>query len=357
MANPDSRNRHDGTSRPLDLVKSDSQQGYVQFRGRNLLKFLSKETKTQRPHKGLPEANRRTGRSLRVALLLIVAQLFSPPVHAKDRSLILATTTSVRDSGLLESLLPEFEAQTGIEVRVIAVGTGAALRMGRKGDVDLLLTHAPSAEAKLVEDGIVTRRTPFMENYFVIAGPQEDPARIATAPSPVEAIRRIANSGSRWVSRADDSGTNKREKSLFEAAGLGEGHHWPGLDRTGSGMGFSLQVAGEVRAYILSDIGTFLAFERHIDLVALSQAAESLRNIYSILQLDPSRFERPIATAAAHELERYLLAPLTQLHIGQFGRARFGRALFTALYSPIEDTSHVIPKVPSERPLDLRREN
>ena len=271
---------------------------------------------------------------LAIALFVLSSHFMPTPAAAADRSLILATTTSVRDSGLLEALLPAFEEQTGIEVRVIAVGTGAALRMGRAGDVDILLTHAPSAEAKLVRDGIVTRRTPFMENYFVIAGPSEDPAGISKAVSPVSAIQKIAESKSRWVSRDDDSGTHKREKSLFEAAGIDGPPQWQGFERTGSGMGLSLQVAGELRAYILSDIGTFLAFHKRIDLKALSHPAESLKNIYSILQLDPTRFARPIASSFAGELERYLLEPSTQKQIGQFGQQRFGRPLFTPLHTP-----------------------
>ncbi len=283
--------------------------------------------------KGLAPAR---GLAFALTLLLVASQLSSTLAQAEGRSLILATTTSVRDSGLLDALLPEFQQKTGIEVRVIAVGTGAALRMGREGDVDLLLTHAPSAEMKLIEDGVVSRRTPFMENFFVIAGPAGDPARIAEANSPSEAIRQIAKTRSRWVSRADDSGTHKKEKSLFEAAGLKSDERWKGLDRTGTGMGLSLQVAGELRAYILSDIGTFLAFEKRIDLVALSRPADSLRNTYSILQLDATRFDRPLATSAAEELERYFLDPNTQTAIGRFGVERFGRPLFTPLHAASE---------------------
>jgi tungstate transport system substrate-binding protein len=268
-----------------------------------------------------------------LTLFLLASPFSSTSSVAADRSLILATTTSVRDSGLLEMLLPDFEQKTGIEVRVIAVGTGAALRMGREGDVDLLLTHAPAAEMELIEDGVASRRTPFMENFFVIAGPAEDPAGVAEATSPGDAIHRIAKTRSRWVSRADDSGTHKKEMSLFRSAGLREDEEWEGLDRTGTGMGLSLQVAGEFRAYILSDIGTFLAFQKRIDLVPLSRAADSLRNVYSILQLDSARFDRPLATPAAEELERYLLDASTQSRIGQFGIERFGRPLFTPLHA------------------------
>ena len=285
--------------------------------------------------------------ALRLALGLLVSQLASISAMATDRSVILATTTSVRDSGLLEAILPDFEKRTGIEVRVIAVGTGAALRMGREGDVDLLLTHAPAAEMKLVEEGVVTRRTPFMENFFVIAGPAEDPARVGEASSPSDAIRRVARTRSRWVSRADDSGTHKKEKSLFRAAGLKEDEEWEGLDRTGTGMGLSLQVAGEFRAYILSDIGTFLAFQDRTHLVVLSHPADSLRNVYSILQLDSTRFDRPLATSAARELERYFLDEDTQDRIGRFGLERFGRPLFMPLHPASEAVAPTSPGAPT----------
>jgi tungstate transport system substrate-binding protein len=263
-------------------------------------------------------------------LILLIAGVAS----AADRSMILATTTSVRDSGLLDTILPTFTEQTGIEVRVIAVGTGAALRMGREGNADLLLTHAPAAEQVLVDEGIVRRRTAFMENFFVIAGPESDPVDIANASSPEEAIQAIAKLKAGWVSRSDDSGTHKREKSLFKAAGLDPDADWPGLVRTGSGMGLSLQVAGERRTYILSDIGTFLAFQKRVDLVALSKPGPSLRNIYSILQLDSDRFERPLRSDEAEALERFLLDPKVQTQIGAFGRVRFGRSLFTPTARP-----------------------
>jgi tungstate transport system substrate-binding protein len=251
-------------------------------------------------------------------------------------SMLLATTTSVRDSGLLDALLPDFTQRTGIEVRVIAVGTGAALRMGREGNADLLLTHAPSAEQKLVDDGVIRRRTPFMQNHFVIAGPATDPAGVANTDTPEAALAKIARSQAGWVSRADDSGTHKREVSLFIAAGIDPQASWPGLLRTGSGMGNSLQVAGEKRAYILSDIGTFLAFQERVELVALSKPADSLLNVYSILQIEPSRFDHGLKTEEAEALERYLLAPETGKRIAAFGVERFGRSLFTPLSSNLE---------------------
>jgi tungstate transport system substrate-binding protein len=259
---------------------------------------------------------------------------------------LLATTTSVRDSGLLEALLPEFTELTGIQVRVIAVGTGAALRMGREGNADLLLTHAPSAERVLVDDGIVRRRTPFMENYFVIVGPADDPAKVAAAASPEAALQAITASKAGWVSRADDSGTHKREVSLWNAAGLSPDAEWSGFVRTGSGMGQSLQVAGEKRAYILSDVGTFLAFEDRIGLVVLSKPADSLRNVYSLLQLDATKFDHPIKTAEAEALEDYLLSPATLERIADFGRERFGTALFVPM-TPAAQPTNAQPTVPT----------
>jgi tungstate transport system substrate-binding protein len=276
--------------------------------------------------------NARVGRGIAILALLGAVLLNAEARSAEPAaSLLLATTTSVRDSGLLESLLPDFTKRTGIKVRVIAVGTGAALRMGREGNADLLLTHAPSAEQVLVDDGIVRRRTPFMENHFVIAGPPKDPIGVASTKSPEAALQAIARAEGSWVSRADDSGTHKREVSLLEAAGLPPDASWKGYVRTGSGMGLSLQVAGEKRAYILSDIGTFLAFQQRIDLVALSKRSDSLRNVYSLLQLDATKFEHPLHTEEAEALEDYLLTPATLERIGEFGRDRFGRALFTPI--------------------------
>ena len=270
------------------------------------------------------------------SLLLVIATLTPLASQAGERSLILATTTSVRDSGLLDRLLPDFTARTGIEVRVIAVGTGAALRMGREGNADVLLTHAPASEQALVEDGVATRRTPFMENFFVIAGPAADPAGVGSASSPEEAIGKVASAKAGWVSRSDDSGTHKREKALFRAAGLDPDADWAGLVRTGSGMGLSLQVAGQRRTYILSDVGTFLAFQKRVDLVSLSKPGPSLRNTYSILQLDGDRFERPLHTEEAAELEAYLIDPAVQETIGGFGVEKYGRALFTPLHPAAE---------------------
>jgi tungstate transport system substrate-binding protein len=266
----------------------------------------------------------------RVPRLLVLCLALLPFAAAAEDSLLLATTTSVRDSGLLDALLPGFTQETGIRVRVVAVGTGAALRMGAEGNADLLLTHAPTAEEKLVVSGAVSKRTPFMENHFVIAGAPEDAAGVADAASPEDAFRRIAARPAPYVSRGDDSGTHKREVALLKAAGLEPAGAWPGFATTGAGMGVTLQVAGERKAYTLSDIGTFLAFREITGLVALSKPAPSLRNVYALLRVSPKRFPR-VRAEAAERLEAFFLERSTQERIQSFGRERFGRSLFRPL--------------------------
>ena len=259
----------------------------------------------------------------------LLGATLSPPGYADE--LLLATTTSVQDSGLLDALLPEFLEETGIRVRVIAVGSGAALRMGAEGQVDALLTHAPGGEQELLTGGALAARTPFMENTFVIAGPPDDPADVAGAASAIDAMHRLAAVEAFWVSRDDDSGTHRRERALLSAAGLDPEAGWQGFARTGSGMGLSLQVAGERRAYILSDLGTFLAFRERSGLVAhFARPDEILRNVYSYSRVSSDRFPK-VRDREARELERYLLRPTTLARIGRFARERYGQALFVPI--------------------------
>lgn len=262
---------------------------------------------------------------------LLAAGLLAALPAVAEEQILLATTTSVRDSGLLDTLLPDFRERTGIRVRVVAVGSGAALRMGAEGNADVLITHAPPAEEELVASGAALARRPFMENHFTIAGPPEDPAGVREAGSAAEALRRIAAKPAPFVSRGDDSGTHRREKALFAAAGLDADQRWEGFTRTGAGMGITLQVAGERRAYVLSDIGTFLAFRERIGLVELSKPSDELRNVYSVLRIDPQRFEGRIHAAGAERFEAFLFEADTQRRIGEFGRERYGRSLFRPL--------------------------
>jgi len=267
-----------------------------------------------------------------IAICCLAAVLQPHPAAAEDGALLLATTTSVRDTGLLDTLLPAFQAESGIRVKPIAVGTGAALRMGAEGNVDVLLTHAPDAEAELVRSGVLIDRKPFMENFFVIVGPPKDPAGVQSAASAVEAFRRIAAAAAPYVSRGDDSGTHKRERALLRAAGLDPAGGWEGFFQTGSGMGLTLQVADERRSYTLSDIGTYLAYEQRIEIRALSNPDPELRNVYSVLRVNPARFERPIDADGALRFAAFLIREDTQATIGAFGVERFGRPLFTPLF-------------------------
>ncbi len=265
----------------------------------------------------------------RTCALVCLLLLSAAPAPAEER-LLLATTTSVRDSGLLDALLPRFTAETGIRVQVVAVGTGAALRMGAEGNADVLLTHAPGAEQELVDSGAVVGRRAIMENHFVLAGPAADPARVRDAATPAEALRRIAAAEAPFVSRADDSGTHKREVALLREAGLPVDGGWQGFAKTGTGMGLTLQVAGERSAYVLSDVGTFLAFRERTGLVALTGDADALRNVYAVLRVNPERFER-VRARAAERFEAFMLAPRTREEIADFGTQRFGRPLFRPL--------------------------
>jgi tungstate transport system substrate-binding protein len=203
---------------------------------------------------------------------------------------ILATTTSTQDSGLLDVLVPQFEEESGYNLKVIAVGTGEALAMGERGDADVLLVHAPSSEKELVDSGAAISRRLVMHNDFVIAGPESDPAGIAGMTSALDALAAIYDAGATFVSRGDDSGTNKREISLWEELGLDpSGQSW--YELSGQGMGATLQIANQKEAYTLSDRGTYLAQSKNLDLVVLVEGDPLLLNVYSVMQVNPEMFD------------------------------------------------------------------
>lgn len=269
-------------------------------------------------------------------LPLLVGLLAGPvPARAEDPEpvgrLVLATTTSVRDSGLMDALLPAFEQESGLDVELIAVGSGAALRMGAMGEADVVVAHAPSEEQKLVASGVLLDRQPFMHGYFLLAGPAEDPARIVSAASAADAVQRIAAMPAPWASRGDESGTHSREQALLRAAGRDPEARWPGFLSTGSGMGQTLLVAGEKRAYVLTDRATFEAFRARADLVPLyAKPDAALRNEYSVLRPNPAKLEPGrVDTPGAQRFAEFLLAPATQRQIGEFGRDADGQPLFT----------------------------
>jgi tungstate transport system substrate-binding protein len=210
--------------------------------------------------------------------------------HAGDnpeKIIRLATTTSTENSGLLNAILPKFSTETGYQVHVIAVGTGKALRMGRDGDVDVVLVHARPAEDKFVAEGYGEKRYGVMYNDFVMVGPKEDPAGIAGAKTATEALGKIAHTQSIFVSRGDDSGTHKKERGLWKAAGISPKGGW--YREAGQGMGKVLQIAGEMGAYTLTDRGTWLAYQDKSPLRISFQGDPQLFNPYGIIAVDPKR--------------------------------------------------------------------
>lgn len=211
----------------------------------------------------------------------------APQAAAGERVLRLASTTSTRDSGLFDAILPAFRQATGIEVQVVAVGTGRALDLGRRGDVDAVLVHDEASELAFVEAGDGVDRRPVMYNAFLLVGPAADPAGVRGLADPAEALRRIAAAQATFASRGDDSGTHKAELRLWDAAGVKPAGAW--YRETGSGMGATLNTAAELPAYTLADAGTWLAFRNKRDLVPVVEGAPGLRNPYAIILVNPER--------------------------------------------------------------------
>ena len=247
------------------------------------------------------------------------------PTKPAFLSLTLATTTSTRDSGLLDELVPRFEKEAGIRVKVVAVGSGQALELGRRGDADVLLTHAPKAEEQFVVEGHGDERLPVMHNDFVLVGPPADPASIEGQSSIVEAFRRIALSGSPFVSRGDESGTHTKEQEVWKEAGITPEGDW--YIEAGAGMAAALRMASEKRACTLADRGTFLAQRDRLDLTILSEGDPLLRNPYAIIVVSADK-HAGVNHEAATRFAQFLRSAEVQRAIGEFGVERFGQPLF-----------------------------
>ncbi len=248
--------------------------------------------------------------------------------EAAKKSIILATTTSTQDSGLLDVLVPAFEKQTGYFVKTISVGSGQAIALGRKGEADVLLVHSPADEEKLVADGFGTNRRVVMHNDFIVLGPPADPAGVKGASSAREALGRVAAAKALFLSRGDGSGTHAKEKKLWNAAELNpEGQPW--YQQTGLGMGDTLAVASEKDGYTLADRGTYLALrnKRQLRLQVLLQGEPLLLNVYHVIEVSPSASPR-VNTAGARAFADFLVAPETQALIGRFGADKLGEPLF-----------------------------
>lgn len=240
-------------------------------------------------------------------------------------SMILATTTSTQDSGLLDVLVPEFKKRTGVDAKVVAVGTGAALEMAAKGDADAVLVHAPASEKKYVDSGDLAEGKLVMHNDFVIVGPPSDPAKVKGLKDLNAAMAAIASAG-RFISRGDDSGTHKKELDLWRVAGIALASVKQ-REETGQGMGATLNIASERRAYTFTDRATYLALRKNLDLEVLVEGSGALLNIYHVYVVNPEKHSG-VKAAQARAFVAFMVAPETQAVIEEFGKAESGESLF-----------------------------
>ncbi len=252
----------------------------------------------------------------------------APASAASYPTIVLATTTSTQDSGLLDVLVPMFEKQGGWQVKTVAVGTGAALALGARGEADVVLVHAPDAEKKWFADGNGTERPLVMHNDFIIVGPPSDPAGIRGDKSALDALKRIATRQATWVSRDDNSGTDQLEKQLWQRAGLEpKGSSW--FLTSGQGMGATLTLADQKDAYTIGDRATYLARKSSIRSIVAVEGDAALLNIYHVMPVDPAKFPSvKINAAGGKAFADFLVAPATQRVIGEFGKDKFGQPLF-----------------------------
>ncbi len=259
----------------------------------------------------------------------LVTETINAPTQSSstEKDLILSTTTSTQDSGLLDVLIPLFEQQSGYKVKVIAVGTGQALKMGAEGNADVLLVHAPSSEVTFMQEGNGKDRALVMHNDFIIVGPASDPAGIK-GKSALDAFKAIFDSKANFISRGDDSGTHKMELSMWKKITLDpKGQPW--YIETGQGMGASLTVASEKGAYILTDRGTYLANQKNLNLVILVEGDKPLLNVYHVITVNPEKWPK-VNYEGALAFLKFLTAPETQQVIAKFGVEKYGQALFFA---------------------------
>src|SRR5262245_55520598 len=269
----------------------------------------------------------------RRVLLAALALLIDAGISAAQtsvpasRTVILATTTSTQDSGLLDVLIPMFERETGYSVKTLSVATGQALALAASGEADVTLAHAPALEKKYVEEGKLLNRRLIMYNDFVVVGPADDPARIRGQRAS-EAFLRIAAAWARFISRGDQSGTYLLERTLWKQAGIEPKGAW--YIESGQGMGQTLLVANKRRAYTLTDRGTYLAFQARVDLPILVEKDRPLLNIYSVMEVNPANGPR-VNVAGGKAFAEFILAPETQAVIKDFGVDKYGQPLFVPI--------------------------
>jgi len=261
--------------------------------------------------------------ALLASLLVLPATTAAQPAQ---KNVILATTTSTQDSGLLDTLIPMFEKKTGYFVKTIAVGSGQAMAMGAKGEADVLLVHSPAAEKKFMADGNGVNRRLVMHNDFIILGPPSDPAKIKGMKKAAEAFKKIAASGSIFMSRGDKSGTHAKEMDIWKTAGMKyEGEKW--YQQTGLGMGQTLAVAAEKKTYTLADRGTYLALKKGLGLDILVEGDGILLNIYHVIEVNPKKWPKA-NFAGGKAFADFMVSKEAQSVIKTFGVDKFGSPLF-----------------------------
>jgi tungstate transport system substrate-binding protein len=260
------------------------------------------------------------------AAVLLLGTAFPVQAAPAQKNIILATTTSTQDSGLLDVLLPIFEKKTGYFVKTIAVGSGQAMAMGHKGEADVLLVHSPDAEKKFMADNDGVSRRLVMHNDFIIVGPQNDPAKINRLKSSIEAFRKIAQTQSLFMSRGDNSGTHAKERTLWKKSGIdAERQKW--YQQTGLGMGQTLNVASEKQTYTLADRGTYLAMKKRLALGILVEGDSDLLNIYHVIDVNPAKWPK-VNAEGAQAFADFMVSKQTQDVIRNFGVDKFGSPLF-----------------------------
>jgi tungstate transport system substrate-binding protein len=264
----------------------------------------------------------------RVLAAALVVLCLSGSVAAQSKVVILSTTTSTQDSGLLDVLVPMFEKKTGYTVKTISVGTGQALALAARGEADVTLAHAPEVEKKYVAEGKLLNRRLVMYNDFVVVGPAADPAQIRGEKSAAAALKRIAGAGARFVSRGDKSGTHTLELSLWRLAGVTPGAPW--YIESGQGMGATLGIADDRQAYTISDRGTLLAFSKRIRLQVLVEGDRPLLNVYSVMEVSPANGPR-VNAAVGRAFAEFVLSADAQAVITTFGADRYGQPLFVPI--------------------------
>jgi len=264
---------------------------------------------------------------IRSILALSLAVAAASPALAQSSVVILSTTTSTQDSGLLDVLVPLFEKKTGLTVKTISVGTGQALALAARGEADVTLAHAPSVEKKYVAEGKMLDRRLVMYNDFVIIGPESDPARIKGQKA-VDALKRIGATESRFVSRGDKSGTHTLELGLWKEAGIEPRAPW--YIESGQGMGATLGIASDRQAYTITDRGTYLAFHKRLALPILVEKDRPLLNIYSVMEVNPANGPR-VNAAGGKAFAAFVLSPEVQAVIRTFGVDKYGQPLFVPI--------------------------